>query len=310
MKKQEETQNTTISLTEFRDFMFKQIVPLDDIMDHTGQPMENLFPFWRRKGLLPFIVKGAHCGLEISFTHLIWLRILDTCRVLGYPISNTKKVADYFFKDAYLNDLPKKNIAYNRSLLLPKKEQGTITDEELITLAQIESNLNNERLLNFLKFDVNYLSNLIQSCLLSSEEAGILLYGDGRVLEYVGNDQFSHQLIDFDTNAPHVAISIKHLLKEFIDSKELENIIMPNILNMDEKYILTTLRNKNIQELTIKKNGKDIVKIDASSDGIISGEKAKEIKRILGLKNYEEIQISTRDEKTLQFKKKSKKLKP
>ncbi len=85
---------------------------------------------------------------------------------------------------------------------------------------------------------------------------------------------------------------------------------MPYILNEDERYVLTALRNKNIQEITIKKSGEDIVRIDAANDGIISGGKAKEIKRILGLKNYEEIQISTRDEKTLCFKKKTKKIKP
>jgi len=299
-----------ISLTDFKEFMFKQIVPLSDIKDHSGQPIEKLFPFWRRKGLLPFFAKGQHLELEISFTQLSWLRILDTFRVLGYPINNTKKVCDYFFKEAYFDDLPKKNIEYNRNLLLIKKEEESITDDEIITLQQIENFLKDEILLYVLKFDVNYLSNLIQSCLISSEEAGILVYGDGRVVEHLGMETISHKLIDFDTKKPHIYISIKHLLLEFIDSKELEKIIMPYILNEDERYVLTALRNKNIQEITIKKSGEDIVRIDAANDGIISGEKAKEIKRILGLKNYEEIQISTRDEKTLCFKKKTKKIKP
>ena len=42
--------------------------------------------------------------------------------------------------------------------------------------------------------------------------------------------------------------------------------------------------------------------------GDINGEKAKEIRRILGLGNYEEIEMSTRDQKTLQFKKTKKNL--
>ena len=87
----------------------------------------------------------------------------------------------------------------------------------------------------------------------------------------------------------------------------METIFEGLLQKIDERNVLEELRNENIQELTIKKNGKIIERIDTTNGGIITGEKAKEIKRLLGLKNYEDIEFSTRDEKTLSFKKKRKK---
>lgn len=118
--------NTLITLAEFKEFMFKQIVPLSDLKDYEGKPIEKLFPFWRRNNLLPFIHKGKHIDIEISFVQMIWLRILDTLRALSYPINDIEKVAEYFFKDAYFDELPKKNIEYNKQLLTEKKRALSI----------------------------------------------------------------------------------------------------------------------------------------------------------------------------------------
>ena len=301
--------NTLITLAEFKEFMFKQIVPLSDLKDYEGKPIEKLFPFWRRNNLLPFIHKGKHIDIEISFVQMIWLRILDTLRALSYPINDIEKVAEYFFKDAYFDELPKKNIEYNKQLLTEKKENTLLTEEEESLLLEIENFLQNENLLYVLKFDVNYLSNLINYCITSSLEAGILIYANGRVVEKIGQTTFSHKEIDFNMNAPHIYLSIKYFLEEFIDDEDLQKIIMPHLLNDDEKYILKELRNNNIHELNIRKKGGEIFRVGTASDGLVSGAKAKEIKKILGLKNYEEVEISTRDEKSLSFKKKTKNFK-
>ena len=193
--------NTLITLAEFKEFMFKQIVPLSDLKDYEGKPIEKLFPFWRRNNLLPFIHKGKHIDIEISFVQMIWLRILDTLRALSYPINDIEKVAEYFFKDAYFDELPKKNIEYNKQLLTEKKENTLLTEEEETLLLEIENFLQNENLLYVLKFDVNYLSNLINYCITSSLEAGILIYANGRVVEKIGQTTFSHKEIDFNMNA-------------------------------------------------------------------------------------------------------------
>ena len=297
-----------ITLSEFREFMFKQIVPVKDLRDYLGEPIEKQFPFWRRKNILPFFTKGKHLDFEVSFIQMIWLRILDTLRSLSYPINDIEKVADYFFKDAYYDNLPQKNIEYNKALLEAKKVKGSLSDEEHQLLKNINSFLADEHLLHILKFDINYLSNLVGHCISTSLEASILIYAKGRVVEQLGQTNFSHKEIDFNINEPHIKLSIKYFLQEFIEDDELQRIIMPQILNDDEKYILKELRNDNIRELSIKKNGGKIIRVDTGSESVISGDKAKEIKRILGLRNYDEITLSTRDENNISFKKRTKKI--
>jgi hypothetical protein len=53
----------------------------------------------------------------------------------------------------------------------------------------------------------------------------------------------------------------------------------------------------------IKKKQGEIVKMESSTDGIFSDNDAVKIRELLGIGNYEQITISTRDEKTLTFNK-------
>jgi hypothetical protein len=295
------------SLAEFRQFMYEKIVPLEDLTDMNDEPLGKSFAYWRRHRLLPFIAKGK--WIKITFSQLIWVRMLDTLRSLGYTIENTQRVCDYLFKDAYDNDLPERNIKDNRDLFKMKELAGTISDQESIVLQQIEEIANDKVLLYLLKYDINYLTNLITSCLSSGEEAGLLIFKDGEVGEHLGTHYFSHSGKIIDHTKPHIYLSITYFLKEFIDSEELQSLIMPQLLNDDEKSVLKELRNKNVNEIVIKRNGNNDLRIESSRNGVVTGEEMKEIRRILGLRNYEEIKLSTRDEKTLNFKRTKKKIK-
>jgi hypothetical protein len=254
----------------------------------------------RKHELLPFISRGK--WIKLSFAQLIWIRILDTLRSFGYSLADTKRICEYFFKDAYDDGLPESNIKENTEVLAKKKLAGTISDDELIMLKKIEEIGNDKALLYTLKVDINYLTNLVASSLSSGEEAGILIFPHGEVGEHLGDQYFSHNKKSIDPKKPHIYLSIRHFLEEFIDSEELNSLIMPQLLNDDEKFVLKELRNKNVSELTIKRNGDKPFRIESSKGGVITGDEVKKIKRILGLNNYEEIKISTRDDKTLSFK--------
>jgi hypothetical protein len=296
-----------ITLAEFREFMFQHIVPVDDLLDFEGRPLEKSFPYWRRHGLLPFVPTGKK--LHISFIQLIWIRILDSLRTFSYTLENTKLVCDYFFKDAYENKLPELNFEYNIKMLKKKKVAGTLTEEDELMLNQLENMSKDKILMQGLKFDINYLSNLIISSITTNEEAGILIFLDGNIMEHLGSNYYSHtKEYKFNRSAPHIYLSVKYYFQEFVESDELAALLMPQILNDNEKNVLKEIRNRNINEIVITKKGAQIIKIEASKGGIITGEQAMEVRRVLGLRNYEDIKISTRDEKTLTFKSTRKKI--
>lgn len=299
--KKNNTNNQLISLPEFNEFLFSNIIPIKDIYDYEENPITKLLPYWRRHGLLPFFQKGKW-SIEISFAQLIWLRILDTFRQFGVPLESSKKACDYFFKDAYDIGLPEKNLKANKDLIEKKNTAGTSSEEDVKLLEQIIKMLDDDVLLYGLKFEINFLTMLITDCIASETDAGFMVFPDGDVYEYLGEKYFTHRKKELDLTKPHIRLSVRHYLKEFIIDDDLQKIFIPTILDDNEKEVLKVLRQNNTS-ITIKKQNGEIVKIESSKEGTITESKAREIRNILGLRNYEEITISTRDEKTLTFKK-------
>jgi hypothetical protein len=63
------------------------------------------------------------------------------------------------------------------------------------------------------------------------------------------------------------------------------------------------MKKGNIKEITITMQEGRSTRIKSTKEGIISGEHAKEIKKILGLGNYQQIILDTRSEGSFSFKK-------
>lgn len=291
-----------ISFSEFSEFMFQAVVPIEDIKDFKENPILQVFPYWRRHGLLPFIPKGRW-NINISFAQLIWLRILDTFREFSVSLSSSKKVCDYFFKNAYDDDLPKLNLMRNKEIIEKRISCGTAFENDENLLAEINWMLKDDVLLYGLKFEINYLTKLITECIATQSNAGFIVFTNGQVFEYIEDNYFSNRGdAKPDLTQPHIKLSLKHYLKEFIQKEELQKLFVPIILNNNEKEVLKALRQKNTS-IMIKKQQGEIVRMESSTDGIFSDNDAVKIRELLGIGNYEQITISTRDEKTLTFNK-------
>ena len=290
-----------VSIIEFQEQFYHPCLPLKDFNDREGNSLYKSLPYWRRNKLLPFMPKGDW-GMEVSLAHLIWLRILDNLRALGYPVKDTVKITDYFFRDAYENDLPTQNLLGHKSAIEERRLKGISEADDEKMLADIDYVLGETNLNYSLKLDISYLSNLIVWSVRAGIDAGILIYPGGYVIEKIGEDYFNHNGGgEFDIDQPHIYISIKGLLREFIDKKELSAIVVPYLLQDEERLVLKELRKKNIKELKILIQSEKIVRIDSQTTQTITDDKAEEIKRILHMKNYEEVSVSTRDNRTITF---------
>ena len=91
------------------------------------------------------------------------------------------------------------------------------------------------------------------------------------------------------------------LLKEFVDNKELSNIVIPYLLEDEERLVLKELRKKNIKEIRILIQSEKIMRVDTQVQQTFTDEQAEQVKKILHLKNYEEVTVSTRDNRTITF---------
>ena len=149
---------TLLSDKEFIVVLNDKLVPLE----HAGID-EDLFLYWRKKGLLPFFQKGAWA--RFSFAQLIWLQMLKDLRALGYSLEQMLALADYLFKRAYNDNLPQRNLEASRDQLEKKKVAGTIDITEQQALDYLEDVLTEPELLHALKYNINYLTNLMIICL-------------------------------------------------------------------------------------------------------------------------------------------------
>lgn len=289
-----------LSLEEFDLTYFQPVLPLKDFMGQDGQSLYKSLPYWRRNKLLPFMPKGDW-GLEVSLSQLIWLRILDNLRSLGYPVKETEKIADYFFKDAYYDELPTKNLLTRKEKLEEIKAKTGLEPEDEQYLLEINQLLGDRVLLYGLKFEISYLSDLVAWCIRAGMETGILVFADGEVVEKKGHAYETHRNKKIDVEQPHIYISIKGLIKEFVNQKDLSKIVVPTMLEDEERIVLKELRKKNVRELRIIIQSEKIMRIDSQTQKTITDEQAEEIKQILHLKNYEEVTISTRDNRTINF---------
>jgi hypothetical protein len=232
---------------------------------------------------------------------------LDILRSFSYTVNNTQKVCDYFFKDAYFSNLPKRNLENYLRSLKERQKKNQLTEKELGDIATIENMVFDEKLMYVLKFDINYLTNLINYSLLNKQPAGMYIFNNGEVLEHVGNILFNHNEKKLDIRDPHIYISVNKILEEFIRNTDLDELLLPLILNDNEAMVIKELRQKNVQELIIKKDEEIITQIDTVTSKKITGSQAADVKVNLSMGNYEEVTLTTRDEKTLIFKKIKKK---
>ncbi|MBK7558957.1 MAG: hypothetical protein IPI54_12130 [Chitinophagaceae bacterium] len=217
-------------------------------------------------------------------------------------------VCNYFFNDAYNDELPKKNLLFNKAQIKKKLAAGTHTDEDEAFLLQIEDTLQCDKATLILKYDVNYLSNFIAASISQEKEAIIYIFFDGSVREFIGDNYTSHHKYDIDRLEPHICLSLTNYLKEFINDEELSTLFMPQILNDEEQKVLLEMRKKNIKQITIIFNKETTPRIESSTTGVLTEKQTKAIKEIVGLKNYEQIILDTMDEKSISFKRTRKRI--
>ncbi len=256
------------------------------------------FHYWKMNGLLGTIEEGKWA--RISFIEYVWIKTLKCLRDYGCSLQLMKNIFKAQFLDAYEANLYKKivqdNLAYYYNLKKIRK-----LDEQEVELMQVIEKVNKDPLLmSALRTEVSHFSGLILTCLNAGLETGFIVYQDESFAVMDGTNK------SFDFNQPYLFIPLSHFITEILlEEDKAEFVENTGVLNEDEMWVLTQLRKKNIQKISITidhKSGK-YVKIECEQNGHVDGSKAKEIMKLLGLQNYESIELSTRTGTSLSFTK-------
>lgn len=256
------------------------------------------FHYWKMNGLISFVAEGKWA--EISFIEYLWLKVLESMRDFGCSIKLMQKIYYDQFIKAYEADLGKNTLIDNIAFLKSLSKIRDLDEQETLQLKHCEQTLNDPYINIILRTEISYFYQMVSKCIESGTEAGIVIYQDETYIMLGDNH------MEVDKSRPHIYIPISHFIAElFIDEEKVNFINQLKLFSEDELRLIKELRNNNIERVTIvyDRDARKVTKIEYDKTGLMNGDKAKEVMRILGLKNYSAIQLKTRTGTSLSFTK-------
>lgn len=262
----------------------------------------KILSYWKKNGLVDFHQRRE--WTEVSFVGLLWLRVLDSMRKMGCSIALMKQIYDHLFTRAFEQNLAKKNIEEQLIELRNEQSRRVLSNDESERMKNLESTASDELLLHSLRLEISFFYQMVCTCLETGAESGILIFPDQTFTEYVIDPQERNDWYNNLFNRPHINIPISSFIIDFINEEDKKDfIIKSNMLDEDELRVIREMRRENVRSITVTLNDetREVEKIVSDERGLIKGDKAKEVMRILGMKNYSGIELKTRDGKTLSF---------
>jgi uncharacterized protein YnzC (UPF0291/DUF896 family) len=266
------------------------------------------FHYWKQKGFLHTIDNNKKASL--SLVECIWIEILISLKNFGCSAKTMEMAFKALFLDAYAENLAKKFNESHINYFKDLKKLRPLTAEEEMILAVRNQIANDKLLADFLSRDITYLYNMIIETLEKNAETGLIITEDGKCNRYYIFPNNTPEENPEYNNSPHVKIPIAHYLKKFIeDDTKAESLNKTGVLTDNELTVVKEMRNNNIRSIKVhfRHDEHTIEKIEVEEKGLLSKAVSKEIMGIMGMKNYNKIELNTRDGHQLSFTRTTKK---
>jgi hypothetical protein len=304
----------TIPLTEltYSEKKIKKLAP---------QKTPSLFPieqirFWRRHELLPFFEEGKHA--QVSMGQYLWLRFLQILKNFGCSIQYMQQATLYFIKQAYDDDLVLKNLLAEKDRLtgVMLKNNKPIAEQRLL-LDFVKGILADPLLQHSIKMEVNYFTTLIVYSLSTGKSLDIVMDQLGQFAVSIDGQLYNPKTDRFEPNEtiaidePFIHIPIRNLLIEFFDNPKIDDKTLSVIvLSQEEQDVIRAIREKSVNRInvTIQKGKIKRFDIEKTTKKAVNDPAIREIKKILGLKNYQEIKCIAPNDKEVIIIKNTKKI--
>jgi len=259
----------------------------------------KIFHSWKSADLLPTVPKSGWA--KLSFIDLLWLDTLETMRKFGCSRNLMKAVCKKLFYDAYEVNLGKLTLEKNYVFLTNLATKRNLTFEEEQYLNSTQYVLNNPIYMSVLDRSINYFSQLVNNCFIENNEVGLIIYLDGSFSTYETKDSAN---IKADLSVPHILIPISSFIKKFIADQEKEAFLQKSgVLNEQEFEVIKLIRKKNVKRIIVTLNNKVVQKIETEETGLIHESDVELLKQILCLRQYDSIELNSRDARTMSFTK-------
>ena len=283
------------------------IVPLS----YTGVSPRNFFA-WKDGGLIELSQEknnDERKWVKLNLVEYLWVKIIQNMRDFGMSYDLIKLVKEIMFANSF--ELAK---TVFENFLFECNTTLNYTDDQI---AEIKNNFEVQRKIEKEKIEKGEISPTEQSIifkiiigtLLKKGNITLLIVKDktGFLVDVTAHNKLEdiNKLAEPSMVKPHFAIPILGLLLDFFDDPKSEVYCEQfGFINPNEKKVLEAIRKNNFEEIHIKSISGNDMAIDVITSENITDEKAIHIRKILGLNEYDEINLKYRNSKNLYVKNK------
>lgn len=263
---------------------------------------------WKSKGMIPFEAENENDRVKLNLVEYVWVKVNFKLRQFGIPFKQLSNMKNLIYNpEVFIQAIKnwpemikhfEESKQYSAEQLLSAKrglhflseniDENSIIDKPLFTI--FASTVFNLLLMNeagvFFAFKSKSENEMIFTCLLHSAIQNMPME----------TNPYNHD---------HIQILLNPILGELLEKDQLEKYSFSlGLLNSDEQKIIKAIRERNFTEIIIRLKGKDDLVIDVTEELNINGDKAIQIKKILGLNAYDEAFIKYRNQKEIYIKNK------
>mgnify|MGYP000231375629 CR=1 FL=1 len=267
------------------------------------------FYHWKEEGIIDWKSESEdekRSWVRLNIYDFIWVKIVQAARDFGVPIEAIRNLKNELFTD-FITDIkkdPDHFCQYHRDFL------GT-SEEEIQKIKQFLAFLDTHREDIIAEGELHLISifgSIIHETLFCGLHMVIVFkkVEDDYIHDFIVYSESHEQLPNLTEDLlkqPSVVIPIDTLISEFMEGEDnLPNLIHWGFINPKETKVLEAIRSKDFQSILIKINADETMVIEGTIETDLKDDKAKQVRRILGLKEYEEITIKYRNDKHVYLK--------
>lgn len=305
-----------MNLFEFFPNLIEKKIPLSKL-----NISPRVFHKWKKEGVIDYDdsvsmddigIKGEQKKRKwvvLNAFEAIWLLMVKDLRSLNVDIKTIIELKKYLSRSLSTIEYADFNYMVETGEITLTQEIKDLIDQNLLTKEQVFQMLESQSKevnyfssnLGVLFFSILILNERPSIVLLKSEEGlnFMILNKEGHIKLFGENDFYNmimHQFSNYYfTNIPVIDSFIKLFKNENLEKYSREY----KLFSKEEEQILEIFRNDDFKEITIYRENENNYTITTTHSKELKGEQANELRKILGLKQYQKAEIIYRNDKHL-----------
>lgn len=291
------------SLSKFYPQVTEPIVPVSAL----GISAYDFFKWKKMRVDTTVLEPGDKVGkwVKLNLVEVVWVKIIEVLKDFGVPNTTIIKIKDELFSYRFeqIEDIDLANNLIDQNFA-DKKLANQI--KSLLLLFNTNPSLIDSK---FMKL-VNPFTGIISEVLLKGANISLLIWKnkkqydfeiEGMTLREKGSTN-----LEMVKAMPHLKIPINTIIADFIVTNE-SHAKQFGLLLEQEQEVLKALRDDTIKEIIIKKNNTEELLIITTEVVELKENNARKFINMLGIRDYNEIRVVTRNDKHIIIENKKKK---